>query len=100
MTMNELRRMLTDARAKGAQATHWGDIDQILKRESGARSMQRAELRRELDEPRLSILPRAGASTAALEDKMRRLDDEIAAIDEMRREVAAEIEQISAPNAL
>lgn len=82
----DFRRMFDDAKRQGAQRAHWQDLETLMKEHLVTKTTQRLEVDRALNE---SFLP--GGEVTRLREKTARLSAEIEEINDVRRDIAAEL---------
>ena len=81
--------MFDDAKRQGAQGVHSQDLDALMKEHLVTKLTQRLEVDRALNDTEKSFLP--GEEVTRLKETTVRLSAEIEEVNDVRRDIAAEL---------
>src|ERR1044071_9853332 len=86
----DFRRMCEDAKRQGAQKSHWDGLDALMKDHLATRAEERVKIDRMLNDSYKPFLPGVDVP-AYLKTAAARLSAEIEEINDVRRDIAAEL---------
>ena len=91
----DFRRMFEDAKRQGAQKSHWDGLDALMKGHLATRAQERMKIDRMLNGSYEPFLPGVDVP-AQLKTATARLSVEIEEINNVRRDIAAELANLEA----